>query len=84
MLSSHFVLGVRWLLGQSLEDFGRIEIVILLDNGDSGVSQHLGQKDLHDLRRQPLRHSSRSLELNIQKVTLVMDHSLWINLCAKN
>jgi len=34
----HFVLSIRLLFGQSPEDFGRVEVVILFDNGDSGVA----------------------------------------------
>lgn len=77
------MVSVRWLLGQSLEDFGRVKLVILLDNRDSGVAQYFGQKDLHNLRRQLLCHSPRHFELNVQKLTLVMDYSFWFDFCEK-
>jgi len=34
----HFAVIIRLLFGQSPEDFGRVEVIILFDNGDSGVA----------------------------------------------
>jgi len=72
---------IRQYIGQSLENRRRIEFVSLFDNADPGVTQHLGQKDLHDLRRQSVRDSSRHFELYVQELALVIDHPLRIDLC---